>query len=121
MIINAKCYFRSLLSKQLISSRVSPNVHWSILKTFLNNQKIPCIPPLFQENKFITDFKEKSEIFKVFFFFKVIHNNGQGKPVSFKSFRENWPTTFKTLATSKEFLKILQNPNKGHGHDMISI
>ena len=121
MIINAKWYFCSRLSKQLISSRVSPYVHWSILKTFLNNQKIPCIPPLFQENKFITDFKEKSEIFKVFFFFKVIHSNGQGKPFSFKSIRENWPTTFKTLVTSKEFLKILQNPNKAHGHDMISI
>ena len=41
--------------------------YWSILETFLNNKKIPCIPPLFHENKFITGFKEKAELFKHFF------------------------------------------------------
>ena len=32
-------------------------MYWSILKTFLNNKKI------FHDNKFITDFKQKAEIF----------------------------------------------------------
>ena len=51
------------LSSRLADPLTSPKTYWSILKTFLNNKKIPCIPPLFLENKFITDFKEKAELF----------------------------------------------------------
>ena len=45
----------------------SPKAYWSILKTFLNNKKIPCIPPIYHHNNYITDFKEKAEIFNNFF------------------------------------------------------
>ena len=41
--------------------------YWSILKTFLNNKKILVIPPILHDNKFITNFKEKAEIFNNFF------------------------------------------------------
>ena len=41
--------------------------HWSILKTFLNNKKVPIIPPLFHENEFVTDFIKKAEQFSSFF------------------------------------------------------
>ena len=41
--------------------------YWSLLKTLLNDKKIPCIPPIFHNNKYIADFKEKSEIFNTFF------------------------------------------------------
>lgn len=37
-----------------------------MLKTLLNGNKIPCIPPIFHENKYVTDFKEKIEIFNSF-------------------------------------------------------
>ena len=37
--------------------------YWSILKSLLNNKKIPCIPPLFHQNKYVTDFKKKAELF----------------------------------------------------------
>ena len=40
--------------------------YWSILKTFFDGKKVPCIP-IFHENKFITDFREKTEIFTSFF------------------------------------------------------
>ena len=33
---------------------------------FLNNKKIPIISPMFDENRFITDFTEKAEFFNVF-------------------------------------------------------
>ena len=32
-----------------------------------NDKKIPCIPPLFPDIKFITDFKKKAELFNSFF------------------------------------------------------
>ena len=41
--------------------------YWSILKTLLNNKKNPCIPPLFHQGKFVTDFKKKAELFSSFF------------------------------------------------------
>ena len=46
-------------------SNVSENckAYWSLLTRLLNNKKIPLIPPLFHENKFLTDFKEKAELF----------------------------------------------------------
>ena len=60
-----KCYTK--LSSRLADPLTSPKTCWSVLKTFLNNKKIPCIPPLFHENKFVTDFKEKAELFNHFF------------------------------------------------------
>ena len=45
----------------------SPKTYWSILKTVLNNKKIPCIPPIYHNNNYITDFKEKAQIFNDFF------------------------------------------------------
>ena len=45
----------------------SPKSYSSILKTFVNNRKITRIPQLLQDDKFITNFKEKAEIFNNFF------------------------------------------------------
>ena len=36
----------------------SLKAYWSILKTFLNNKKMPCIPPVYHNNNHITNFKE---------------------------------------------------------------
>ena len=62
-IEQSKEKYYTKLSSRLADPLTSPKTYWSILKTFLNNKKIPCIPPLFHENKFITDFKEKAELF----------------------------------------------------------
>ena len=37
------------------------------MKTFLNDKKIPYIPPVFHDNKFAIDFREKVELFSTFF------------------------------------------------------
>ena len=57
----------STLSSKLTNKNTNPKCYWSILKSFLNNKKIPCIPPLIYNNQFITDFKEKRELFNSFF------------------------------------------------------
>ena len=54
-------YYTKLSSSLIADPLTSPKTYWSILKTFLNNKKIPCIAPLFYDNKFMTDFKEKPE------------------------------------------------------------
>ena len=47
--------------------KTSANPYWSILKTLLNNKKIPSIPPLFYQGEYVTNFKEKVELFNSFF------------------------------------------------------
>ena len=45
----------------------SLKTYWSILKTLLNNKKIPCISSLLQDNKYVADFKKKTDFFSMFF------------------------------------------------------
>ena len=44
-----------------------PKSNGTILKIFLIYKKIPCITRLLDDYKFITNFKEKAEIFLQFF------------------------------------------------------
>ena len=55
------------ISKKVIDPMTSTKTYWSILKSLFNNKKIPFISPLFHQNKYVTDFKKKSELFDCFF------------------------------------------------------
>ena len=48
--------------------------YWSILKRFLNDKKIPRVPHLFHDDKFVTNFKEKAELCKFFFSEAMVYN-----------------------------------------------
>ena len=58
-------YYRKI-QKKLSDSSTSPKYYWTLLNTLLNGRKISCIPPPFHDSKFITDVKEKNEIFNSF-------------------------------------------------------
>ena len=59
--------YYSRLPNKLLDCKTSLKLYWSILKTFLNNRRIPYIPPLLHNGKFIMNFKEKAELFNDFF------------------------------------------------------
>ena len=63
----SKQKYYSRTANKLTITRKSLKTDWSFLKLFLNNKKIPIIPPVFHENKFVTDFKEKAELFNALF------------------------------------------------------
>ena len=63
LIASLKNNYYSKVAKRLLDPSTSPKTYWYILKTFLNYKKMPVIPPIFNNNKFITDFKQKAEIF----------------------------------------------------------
>ena len=63
---NKQKYY-SRVSKKLVDPMTSMKSYWLNLNMFLNNKKIPCIPPLSHQNKYVTDFKVKAEIFNSFF------------------------------------------------------
>ena len=121
-IENSKQTYYSKLAGKLANPATSSKMYWSILKTFLNNKKNPCIPPLFHENKFITNFKEKAELFNTFFVNQcTLLNNSSVFPNNLAKL------TNKSLDTvdfsTDNISKIINNldPNKAHGHDMLSI
>ena len=54
-------YYHNTVNK-LMNTQKNYKAYWSLLKIFLNNMKIPIIPPQFYENHFITDLRKKSNI-----------------------------------------------------------
>ena len=61
LIASWKNKYYSKVVKRLLDPSTNPRMYWSILKTFLNNKKIPVIPPIFHDNQYIKDFKQKAE------------------------------------------------------------
>ena len=111
-----------LLLKLLKKSIIIIKVYWSLLTTFLNNKKILIIPPLFYENFFITDFKEKAQLFNIFFSKQCFFiPNNSSLPADFNYITDKRLST--VTFSAKDIGKIIQNldANKAHGHDNISI
>ena len=106
-------YYR--LGKQLNDPSTSAKSYWTILKTFYNKRKIPLIPLLLVNNSFVTDFKEKANLFNECFC-------KQCTPVANDS---TLPTLLETPneTLSSDIGKIMKalKVNKAHGHDEISI
>ena len=96
--------------------------YWSILKTFYNDKKIPLIPPLLIDDKFVTDIQTKANIFNKFFAEQCTPlRNGSVLPVSQMFLTQ---ARLKSLDFKEaEILKITRalNINKPHCHDDISI
>ena len=74
LIEKSKGKYYSRLTSKLSDIGKSSKAYWSILKSFLIGKKIPCIPPLFENNEYITDFKKKAELFNSFFCKSVFFN-----------------------------------------------
>ena len=121
-IHTAKQKYFNKISKKACDPLTSTKCYWSLLKTILNEKKVPCIPPIFHNNKYVTDFKEKSEIFNSFFANQcsLIPNNSI-LPSELKLLTEHTLTSCDF--SESDILQIINNQdsNKAHGHDMISI
>ena len=91
-------------------------------KNSISNRKIPAIPPLFHDNKCVTDFKEKAERFNYFFAKQCsLIKNDSKLPPRLHLLTDKSLSKVKFVNT--DILKIIQNlnPNKAHGHEKISI
>ena len=112
----------SRISKRMTNPLTSTKTYWSLLKSFLNNKKIPCIPPLFHQSRYITKYKDKAELFNNFFANQnsLIKNSSVLPSVLFKQ-TENVISSIDF--GSDGIAKIIQklDPNKAHGHDLTNI
>ena len=110
------------MTNKLTNAEKSSKAYWSILKSFLNNKKITLIPSLFYENCFITNFKEKAELFYSFFADQCFLMSSASKlPSNFTLYIDNQLST--VTFSQDDIGKIIQNlnSNKAHGYDNISI
>ena len=114
-------YF-SRISEKLRSTSITTKCYWSILKTFFNNKKIPCIPPLYHDDKFVCDVKEKSNIFKNYFPQQCSVTNNNSTVLKGVLY---WTdiSLAKIVFTTDDIANIIKNldSNKSHSHDNISI
>ena len=116
---NKQKYY-SRASKKLVDPMTSMKWYWSNLKMFLNNKKIPCVPPLSHQNWYVTDFKVKAEIFNSFFAepCSLVNNF----PRHFQKRTDNFISSISF--SSSDIARIIRDLdlNKAHhGPDMISI
>ena len=111
------------VANRLSNAQKSSKTYWSLLKIFLNNKKILLIPPLFHENRFITDFKEKAELFNSFFSNQCsLLKNRSKLPTNLRYVTDKrLQRTINFTIDNIEKIIISLNPNKAHGHDNISI
>ena len=56
LIDDSKQKYFLRLSQKLTTIQKNTKAYWALLKIFLNSRKMPDIPSLFNNNKFITDF-----------------------------------------------------------------
>ena len=53
------------MANKLNNIQKSSKAYWSLLKSFLNNKKIPSIPPILHNNALVTNFFKKSRTFQL--------------------------------------------------------
>ena len=121
-IESSKERYFARIANRLSNNKKSTKTYWPLLKIFLNNKKIPLIPPLFHENCFITDFKEKAELFNSFFSNQSsLLKNCSKLPTNPRYVTDKRLRAINFTADNIEKIIVSLNSNKAHGHDNISI
>ena len=113
-------YLRKLGSK-LADPNTGQKIYWKILNKFLNKCKIPRIPPLFVQDTFITNCKEKASIFNNFFTLQCnpLENDSSLPELYFHTNRRMG--SFEISCTEINDLISGLNTRKAHGPDGISV
>ena len=121
VIDKAKESYIKDLSEKLSNPKSSNNIFWSAFKRLLNNKKVTNIPPLLENNTFVTNFLDKATIFNSYFA-SICRplDNGSTLPV----FTSNTDSILPSVDFSEEAItKVISklNAKKAHGVDQVSI
>ena len=73
-IMKAKDDYTQTMTNKLNHPKAAPKTYWSILNTLLYHKKIPAIPPLLVNGKFVSYFCTKANLFNDFFCFNMYTN-----------------------------------------------
>ena len=121
VISEAKVNYHNSIEEKLCASSSGCNLFWSVINRMIDKKKNCNIPPLLENNVFISCFKEKARIFNEYFASQCSPlDNGSTLPFFHK----------KTMASlshidvdPKLIVTIIKNlsTNKAHGYDEISV
>ena len=109
------------VGRTLANPETSKTTYWSVLNNILHKARIPIIPPLLENNSFITDFTEKAQVFNEYFMLRC-------STIDTGSIIPNHASVVSTVLedvviSEDKILQIIRslNPNKAHGWDEISV
>ena len=121
LINEAKSSYFTNLGTKLSDPKTGQKQFWTAYKKLANQKQNTNIPPIIKDGMYISNFKEKSEIFNEYFAKQcTINDNGSLLPRFI-------PTTNASLshifATKEQIIKTINdlNSNKAHGCDGISV
>ena len=118
LIESSKQSYYKRVSQKLSSISTSSKCYWSLLKRMLNDKKIPVLPPLFQNNKFISNFK-KSELFNEHFSKQCsLIQNRSTIPSFFIPLTNKSLSSFQFTANDIKSIISKLNRNKAHSFEM---
>ena len=105
------------MGKRLNDPNTSVKSYWTILKTFYNKRKISPISPLLNNNSFVTDFKEKANLFNELPFKQYTPAADDSTlPTLLETPNETLSTLQIIVSDIGTFIKALK-VNKAHGQD----
>ena len=94
--------------------------YWRILNKLLNKCKVPRIPPLFVQTKFITDLRDKAKLFNDYFTSQCSPLPNDSELPAFVSCTNSTIDTFSITRDEINDIITGLNPKKAHGPDDIS-
>ena len=108
------------ISHKLSNKNLNRKKYWPLLKIILNGKKIPCIPPIYHNDKFVSDIKKKCDLFNSYFADQCTPLVNDSKlPSVITVHKESLLEAFSADHIGDIIKKL--DPKKAHGHDMISI
>ena len=122
LIFSTKTLYYENLVNKLNNPLLQTKTYGSVLKAFYNDKKIPQIPPLLEDDKFVTDMKTKADIFNKFFSEQCTPLKNDSKLPSNQIYLTQSRLVSLNL-NEDEIVKIIRalNPHKALDYDDISI
>ena len=108
-IENVKTNFFFRISEKLNNPNASTKCYCSLIKTLLNGKKVPCVPPIYDNKRYVTDFKEKCQLFNSYFSKQcTLLQNIITLPNTCSKHTNNILDTI--IFSKKDIYKIIKNP-----------
>ena len=121
IIINAKNKYTSDLAKKNCDSNTGSKCFWTAFNTLVNKKKITNIPPILEKEKYISNFKDKAEIFNNYFALQCrpLDIESSLPPLNFLSSNQLKHISIDPVNIASIIKKL--NSKKANGFDQISI